>query len=302
MFFKTRSESDELLALGSLNNRMRLSKRDKHHYLNLEKGYEGEVQFDGMAEKRLEDKFVLNDLLLEVHHSYSQIDTLSISNGVIHLLNIKNYEGDYYFDGDKLLKVSHEKEYKNPLLQLQRSATIMRQILQDLQEDYTVKPFVVFVNPQFTLYQAPLNQPIIYPTQLNRFLTTLDNTPSSLSDKNRNLANKLVAMHKTKNPFTQLPGYEYAKLRKGIYCKSCRSYSLSTMNNKFICGKCREEEKFEKAILRTTKEFRLLFPGKKITAKIIQEWCNVDLSRRTFSRVLKRNFTTLGSTKDVFYE
>ncbi|RIW37336.1 NERD domain-containing protein [Bacillus salacetis] len=139
----------------------------------MKKGYEGEVRFDQLSEKSLNDKFVLNDLLLEMNHSYSQIDTLSISDGVIHLLNIKNYEGDYHFKGDELFRFPQEKEYHNPLLQLQRSATIMRQILHDIQEDYIVKPYAVFVNPQFTLYQAPLNQPIIYPTQLPRFLIAL---------------------------------------------------------------------------------------------------------------------------------
>jgi hypothetical protein len=260
MFFKTRSESDELLALRSLDKRMRLSKKHKQHYLNLEKGYEGEVKFDGMAEKRLEDKFVLNDLLLEVHNSYSQIDTLSISDGVIHLLNIKNYEGDYYFQEDNLFRVSNEKEYKNPLLQLQRSATILRQILQDLREDYIVKPYVVFVNPQFTLYQAPLNQPIIYPAQLNRFLNTLENTPSSLSDKNRILAEKFVAMHKTKNPFTQLPEYEYETLSKGVFCKNCMSFVILKTRSGLVCEKCSEKESLEKAILRSVQEFKLLFP------------------------------------------
>jgi hypothetical protein len=302
MFYKKRSESKELLALRSLNIRMRLSKKDKQHYLNLEKGFEGEVKFDQLAEKVLDDKYVLNDLFLEVNHSYSQIDTLSISHGIIHLLNIKNYEGDYYFKEDKLFRVSNEKEYQHPLLQLQRSTTIMRQILQDIQEDYIVKPYAVFVNPQFTSYQSPLNQPIIYPTQLIRFLNTLENTPSSLSDKNRNLANKLAAMHKTKNPFIHLPEYRYDQLRKGVYCKVCMSFDTFKTHGGIVCSKCGEHEKLEKAIIRNAEEFKLLFPKVKITTNLIFDWCNLDLQALTINRALRKQFTSHGKTRGTYYE
>jgi hypothetical protein len=302
MIFKKRSESKELLALRSLNIRMTLSQKEKHYFLNLEKGFEGEVKFDHLSEKALDNKFVLNDLLIEVNHSYSQIDTLSISDGAVHLLNIKNYEGDCYFKGDKLFRIPNQKEYQNPLLQLQRSATIMRQALHDIQEDYLVKPYAVFVNPQFTLYQAPLHQPIIYPTQLTSFLKELENSPSTLSAKNRNLANKLAAMHRTKNPFTQLPKYQYDQLQKGVFCEGCRSFSVSKVNFRFVCVKCGKHETFEKAILRHTEEFKLLFPERKITTTRILEWCGGDLHRRTICRALRRTFTSKGSTKDFYFE
>lgn len=44
MPFKGRVESDELKMLRILNTRMELSEEEKRHYLNLEKGYEGEVK------------------------------------------------------------------------------------------------------------------------------------------------------------------------------------------------------------------------------------------------------------------
>ena len=168
MILKSRAESDELLKMRSLNTRLELTEKEKFHYLNLEKGYEGEVKFDLLAESLQEEKFIINDLLLEVNNSYFQIDTLIISQGVIHLLEIKNYQGDFYLKSDRLYSVETDREYKNPVDQLKRNATQFRQLLQNLKQNYLVDASVIFINPEFTLYQAPVDHPIILPTQVNR--------------------------------------------------------------------------------------------------------------------------------------
>lgn len=105
MLLKSRTESDELLKMRSLNNRMELSLEDKSHYFNLEKGYEGEVKFDRMAESHQEERYLINDLLLRVGNSYFQIDTTMISQEIIRLLDIKNFEGDFCLENDRFYSV-----------------------------------------------------------------------------------------------------------------------------------------------------------------------------------------------------
>lgn len=164
MLLKRRSESHELMIMQALNTRMELSDKEKFNYLNLKKGYEGEVKFDLLLEGLGEERFIIHDLLLEVNNSYFQIDTLIISQGVIYLLDVKNYQGDCYLKSEKLYSVTTEREYKNPVDQLKRSATLLRQLIQNLKHNYLVDASVIFINPEFTLYQAPLDQPIILPT------------------------------------------------------------------------------------------------------------------------------------------
>ena len=227
MLLKSRAESHELLIMRSLNTRMELTEKEKFHYLNLEKGYEGEVNFDLLAENLVEERFIINDLLLEVNHSYFQIDTLIISQGVIHLLDIKNYQGDCYLKSDKLYSVATEREYKNPVIQLQRSATLFRQLLQNLKQNYLVDASVIFINPEFTLYQAPMDQPIILPTQVNRFLRDINKTSSKLNEGHKKLAQTLMSLHQSKNPFAILPNYNYDQLQKGVFCKNCKSFLVT---------------------------------------------------------------------------
>jgi hypothetical protein len=303
MLLKGRYESDELLALRYLNIRMELSEKERFHYLNLEKGFQGELIFDDMLEKDLqEERYIINDLLLEINNSYFQIDNLIISQGVIHLLDVKYFHGDYYIKSDKLYAVATEREYKNPVDQLKRCATLFRQLLQNLKQNYLVESYVIFINPEFTLYQAPLDQPIIFPTQVSRFLKDLNQTSSKLNDGHMKLAKKLLSLHQPKNPYSKLPQYTYEQLRKGVYCYKCNSFLVSKHNYDLICTTCGGREKIELAILRSVKEFNLLFPDRKITTQIISDWCRIDLNRKTICRVLKKHFKVFGNTSNTYFE
>ncbi|WP_071394292.1 nuclease-related domain-containing protein [Bacillus tuaregi] len=302
MLLKSRTESDELLLMRSLNRRMELTDKDKFHYMNLEKGYAGEVKFDLLAECLLEERYIIHDLLLEVNHSIVQIDTLIISQYLLYLVDIKNYHGDFYLNSDKLYAAATNREYTNPVDQIKRSTTLLRQLLQNLKENYLIDASVIFINSEFTLFQAPLENSFILPTQLNRFFNEINKTPSKLNEGHKKLAQKLLSLHLTKNPHTKIPEYHYDKLQKGFLCKSCGSLLISYKNYGIECGKCGQFEKTEQAILRHVKEFQLLFPERKITTQMIFEWCNADSHKRTVSRVLKKYYTPYGITNDMFYQ
>lgn len=301
MLLKARSESKELQVLRSLHPRMELTEKEKNYYLSLEKGYEGELRFDHLAKDLQEERFIINDLLLQVNNSYFQIDSLLISQGIIHLLDIKNFEGEFYLEADNLFSVKTGREYKNPVIQLNRAATLFRQLLRNLKYNYLVEASVVYVNPEFTLYQAPMDQPFILPTQVNSFLRGLNTTPSVLNDGHQNLAQKLLSLHQTKNPYTQLPEYEYDQLQKGVYCRNCKSFQVTVGYAYIVCKNCGQKESYEQAILRNVKEFTLLFPERRITTVEIYEWCKVDISQKTIQRILKKNFTQVGKTSDTYY-
>jgi len=80
-----------------------------------------------------------------------------------------------------------------------------------------VEASVIFINPEFTLYLAPMNLLITLPTQVNRFINDLNKTPSMLNDGHKKLAQKLISLHQTKNPFTILPKYIYEQQPKKAF-------------------------------------------------------------------------------------
>lgn len=212
MAYKPRTKSIHLQILSYLFNRMNLSTNDKQYYLNLKKGYEGEIMFDSLTENLQCECLILNDLLLKMNNTIFQIDSLVISPEAVFLYEVKNYDGDYYYETDRIYKKS-KAEIINPLTQLLRSESLLRQLLHNLRLNLPIDASVVFINPEFTLYQAPLSKPFIFPTQINQYLNKLNRISSKLNEKHRILADKLIELNIEESPYNQLPPYKYNHLQ-----------------------------------------------------------------------------------------
>jgi len=301
MIYKSRSESAELLILDALNKRMSLTENDKQHYLVLRKGYDGEVLFDSMTEKLECECLILNDLLLRINHTVFQIDALIITSDTVHIFEVKNFEGDYYYEEDKLY-LTNKKEVTNPLSQLSRCETLLRQLLLHLGYHSPINGKVIFINPEFSLFQAPLGKSLILPTQVKRFLNRVNNTPSKLNGKHKLLAEKLKSLHLTESPYQQLPSYSYDAVRRGIICDKCNSFSVSVSGRSCICHECGYEENLSLAILRSVKEYKLLFPDRKVTTNEIYLWCNEVIPKQRVRRFLEKNFKIVGIHQWAYYE
>jgi hypothetical protein len=301
MPFKARTISNELKVLRLLNTRLDLTVDQQQHYSNLEKGFAGEIQFDLLTEKLHSDCLILNDLLFEVNKMEFQIDTSIIFQETFYLIEVKNYEGDFCYEPENFHAISG-KEYKDPLDQIKRSKSLLRQLLQNLGYNFPIESYVVFINPEFTLYQSPKDLPFIFPTQLNRFLKKLNSKKSKLTNKHRKLAEQFVSLHLPESSYTQLPTYKYHQLKKGITCKVCNSFLISIRGQKIVCHECGCEELVDSAVMRSVEEIKLLFPNQKITTNVVYEWCNVVESKKRISRILGRNFKTKGFGQWSYYE
>ncbi|RKD25142.1 nuclease [Ammoniphilus oxalaticus] len=301
MLYKPRTKPSELSLLKALDTRMNLSEQDKQHLANMAKGYEGECLFDARAALLQNECFILNDLLLPYNNSVFQIDSLILLSDALYLIEVKNFSGDFYYEHEKWYRTPHS-ELADPLLQLGRSESLLRRLLKDLGCRIPLTTLVVFINPEFTLYQAPRNKPFILPTQLNSFFRRLDRLPSKLTDSHRQLASRLAQLHLTESPYQRLPTYEFDQLNKGISCPQCLTLGVVMDRNDAICLRCGHIEPIDAAILRCVKEFQLLFPEQKISTNRIHDWCKVIESKRTIRRVLSQNFMKVGVRQWTYYE
>ncbi|MCR2823105.1 nuclease-related domain-containing protein [Lederbergia panacisoli] len=297
---KQRIESRELKMYRSLKSRSVLSTDDAAHLARLEKGYKGELLFDERLGKISNNWLVLNDLQLESNNNDFQIDSLLIAHRPAILFEIKNYGGDYYIEGDKWF-YSNGSDIQNPVSQLERSEILLRRLLRDMGYNIPVESYLVFINPEFHLYNAPRNLPIIYPTQLNRFFDKLSKMQTNVSESHMKLARKIISQHKKDFPLKNVPKYSYAKIRKGVMCASCCSFNVVSNRSFVVCKDCGSFEKTEIAILRSVDEFRLLFPEKKITTSRIFEWTNGIKTTETIQKILLKEFIQIGSTKSSYY-
>ncbi|WP_157951003.1 nuclease-related domain-containing protein [Peribacillus acanthi] len=300
MIIKPRCMSKELKIWRAVTSRMNLSVKEITYYSNLEKGFKGEKKFDvWLLSNFPNDGLVLNDLLLEYNNTVFQIDTLLLSSEKIFLFEIKNYEGDYIYDKDRWYTKT-KNEIKNPFLQLQRSELLFRQLIQEHRMNLSIEPHLIFINPEFHLYKAPTDLPIIFPTQLNRFKNYLNSSNFTIEDKHSNLANLLVSLHLKESPYTRLPKYNYNHLSKGIICNDCFTIT-EVKERKVVCNNCGYIEALSTAIFRSVKEFKLLFPERKVTTGSISEWCRSVKSRKIIRLVLSRNYSLKGHGKSACY-
>ncbi|MGM0904790.1 MAG: nuclease-related domain-containing protein [Bacillota bacterium] len=243
---------------------------------------------------------ILNDLLLEKNTTKFQIDSFHIAEKTVFHFEVKYFEGDYYIENDRFFTYSG-KEILNPLHQLRRSETLLRQLLQQFGYSIPLESYLVFVNPSFTLYQAPKDPSIIFPTQLERFLLKLNRVPSSnLTTRHSRLAEQLLGVHQIDDPYKRLPGYSFEGMRKGMCCANCGSFDLSVGKQIIVCKVCGKKEAVEQAVIRAILEYKLLFPNSKLTTIVVYNWCNI-ISLKTIRRVLGNNFKQTGQNREVFY-
>ncbi|THE14984.1 NERD domain-containing protein [Bacillus timonensis] len=301
MIFKPRGENIKLEFLQSLRVHKKLEEKDENNYIYLEKGWLGEKQFDQLLLGLTNECLILNNLLLEVNNTKFQIDSLLITQKKIYIFEVKNYEGDYYIEGDRLHMISG-KEIKNPLIQLTRSESLFRQLLQKLRFNFAVESRVVFINSEFYLYNAPMNGPFVFPTQLGRYLKSLNTVAATgVSSGHVKLAEKLVSLHIKEDPYSQMPIYTYEELEKGIVCERGCSFMEIANQNYLVCPNCGKLELKESAVLRSVRKLSLLFPDKKITTNLVMEWCGVISSRLTLRKYLLKKYKLVTIGKSSYF-
>ncbi|WP_161524831.1 nuclease-related domain-containing protein [Alteribacter lacisalsi] len=310
MILKSRVESCELLILRSLNARTELDADWLNRLANAEKGYEGECAFDEWTGAVSGDVVVLQDLLLDCRSTTFQIDSLMLMRNDIYLFEVKNSEGDFLIDDERWLSCLTGKEINNPLIQLKRTESSFRRLLQEHGCRRPVKSFLVFINPEFQLYQAPSTLPAIFHSQLPRFFAGIKNrampaagAQDAASNAALALAEKLNTLHITDNPYKRLPEYNYETLRKGVLCPSCERFYVFEQSRRFlICHGCGKRESNPAAVLRSVNEFQLLFPSLPVTVRIIYEWCGNAFSRKVIQKTLQSHYVMRGETKAAYYE
>lgn len=290
----------DLLIFRVLLARMQLSEKEITNYAVRQKGYEGELKSDEWLKGLTDQWLLLHGLLLEYDGSKFQIDTLIIAFERIYILDVKNFEGDYFLEENKWYTKTNPN-VKNPLHQLSRCEILFRKLLLDLGYNYPIESNLIFINPEFHLYTTTINPVIIFPAQLNRFLKKLNMRPTKLNQRHHQLAQKLASLHIVESPYSRVPSYSFGTLKKGIFCPKCYLLYMDVGKELCICSNCGCIEGVDDAVLRSVEEFMLLFPDRKVTVNDIYEWCGGMVSKKTIRRILSKSFILFRHSKNSYY-
>lgn len=301
MIYKKRVKPKSLTILENLVGRMQFSQDDYWKYQNQKKGFDGEQLFDGMLKQLECDCLILNDLELPYNSSSFQIDSLIITAFKLYILEVKNYQGEFFMEGKELYqKPNHLRS--NPELFLERKQDYLSRVLQAKGYPYPIESKVVYVNDEFTLLQAPLTSMILLPTQIPAYLRSLSAISTKIASSHKKLADTLIQMHLEDNGKRNIPAYTYDDLRKGILCPDCGSPAIHIKQKYCSCANCGYQNINTQELIRCIDEFRLLFPETKVTTQAIYLWCAKMFSEKSIQRVLTRYYKVNGATKGAYYQ
>lgn len=302
MFFNVREQSEQLLVLHFLNNRMLLPEKDKQSLFSLVKGLDGEVYFDSMVNRLVKvETYVLRNLELSVGNRPLQIDTLMITSDAIYLYEVKNFEGSY-IRTDEHFKTFSGAEFLIPSNQLTRTKTHVLNLLRKWKVSLPLKGFVVFVNPMFTLYESKTEDPFIFYGQIESHFRKVNQTRGSLKKHHQSVLDKFLYENKKESLYKRNPpDYSFENLKKGLCCHECGSFDLKNESKTSTCLSCGNKILFTRLILKHIDEYHTLFLNEKITRNTIFEWCGGVVSKRRLMNVLNKYYTRHGHSHSSYY-
>ncbi|MBN6889547.1 nuclease-like protein [Cytobacillus horneckiae] len=296
---KPLSPPDQLTFLECLNNHAKLSLQERQYLENLQKGAEGEKKWETHLRKLTSNVLILYDLTLEINHTYFQIDALCIFENIILAFEIKNYQGDFHINNNQWYS-SSGNEIKDPLLQVRRNESLLRQFCKKHHIRLPIEYHLVFVNPEFMIYSLPPRENIILPPQINRYIETINSTPAQLNRTHDQIAEKLLSLNLQSDVYRSKYNYNYENLRKGIWCGECREFVIRKSNTLY-CKKCETKETCHSGVLRGISQLKILFPNVKLTTHLVHDWTGKIVSNVTIQRILKQNFEKVSGSKNTFY-
>ncbi|WP_130860502.1 nuclease-related domain-containing protein [Gracilibacillus phocaeensis] len=300
MIMKTLQKPDELSVYQALHERQPFSSEEKLAFQNLQQGYLGESRLATLlSESVMESFLIVHDLRLQIGTTTFQIDALIFTGATIYLLEVKHYTGDYKYDNKIWYKIP-DHEISNPMLQLQRSESLLRRWLHAHHVTTPLEARILFTHDQFFLYQAPVSKHFVFSTQLLRFIRSI-NQQAPAEMKEQRIAQQLIDADLGAYPHPSLPAYSYDRLRKGIRCRSCARLTVVSTGRKLTCSRCGAVESMEEGLLRHIGELRLLFPGEKLTSQLVYGWSEGIYSMKSIKRLLEKHFTPVGKHKWTYY-
>lgn len=293
------TELHDLLNL--LSKRIKLPSEIQTTHKRLRTGYAGEKTFfDNLGENITSQAIRLFDLHFKVDNSECQIDSLIIFQNKLLLFEIKNYQGNYVIHNHDWYTLSNLK-MRNPLHQVQRTELLLNEFLKQHQISLNVEAYLVFVHPSFFLYQAPVNNQIIFPSQLSPFLKKLNNHPTHLTKRHHDLVRLFHEKQLATSMYESIPVFEYEDLEKGIVCKKCQHFMKRETQVLLSCRGCEYVSDINSAIIRSVDEYHLLFPKKRITVSDMSHWMNGEVSPYQIRQALISHCIKKGHSNGTYY-
>lgn len=241
------------------------------------------------------------DVLLEVRRKSCQIDTVIVTSKGLYVYEIKNYKGEYVIEDGEMRMLRSSWMVFNPRTQLKNTETMVRILLEKHRIQMPVYAFVVFMHPNFVLYNMQPDQQILVPALFEGHLSELNQIKAPLKPVHRKVTQLVLDHHVDDNRFIRLPEYSFESLKKRIVCSRCEKVIEEVGVRTTVCHMCGFKDMNTAIIARKANELRLLFPKQKLTTLRVFDWCGGIYSKYSIQSVLAKKYKECGSKKGKYY-
>lgn len=285
--------------LRALKWRLPLNDDFENYLSRLERGFHGENEFS----KRLADynEYAhVYDFTFEIDGSTRQIDAILLFNNECVIFEVKNYVGDFIYKDDEFYTYHTMQKISSPIRQVDDAAEKFRELLHRLGVRPAVRKFVVFINEEFHLYQAPDHRSIITRPQLRRALNNLTRHQRPVNSATIALRNTLLKLN-IKDTRPAKVFYQYDDLKKGLFCYKDGAVLESHSRVSLICPICGSKTSVKDAVLQSAQDFNTLFPREKLTIPALYDFSGGLLSKYNLRKALSETCDRHSQARGTYY-
>lgn len=221
-------------------------------------GFKGEQSIDYYLTTISENDFhIFYDLRLSNNQKdFFQLDVLVISRSFLLIIEVKNYQGELYFDRNypQLIRKKHgvEEAFKDPIQQVSRQKSLLKHWLNHNKfPPAPIETVIVIANPSTIVRASPnhlaILKDIIPSDYLPKTITAYQRTHTKEffpKKELRKLSKLLLSSHvPLYSNILEIYGIKSTDLLHGIHCPACTVLTMERRRGYWFCKTCKHTSK-----------------------------------------------------------
>lgn len=286
----TRKFSFQHAQLHVLNRRFRLDDKNQSTLQKLELGHKGEIDFDTSVQPFVESNQLihLKDLIFEYDEGKKeiQIDNLIIAHDKCFIFEVKKFQFNVNIDNRGLFCNEHGKEMVAMTTQVERQKEEVRKLLHDVGYPMALYHYLVFINPDYTVYGLQKNHNVLLSSNLKKFFET------HFRPNRQDYTYFEVAVNerkKTISKYAEFYEINLDLLAKGVFCEKCESRMRRASRRKYSCHICNTSISTLTAVQSLIQDIYYLNPKFKLNSQFLSNFSGKEISSSMIRRYRQMN-------------
>lgn len=275
----TRNKTFTHLQLKTLMQRTQLDDTKKMELERLDNGFHGENSFDDLIESYVQahDLIHIKDLLFEYDEGKKevQIDNIVVANDVCYIFEVKKYQFNLVIDDRGFFYYENGKEFSMLNTQVEKQKGEVRQLLADIGYPMPIHHFIVFMNPDRTVFGLQRKHNVLTRAILEDFFE------QKMRPNRKDYSFFVSAINERRLKISKHATFfkiDLDLLKKGVYCTACDNRMRRTSNYYYTCHGCNLRIRTLDAVKLLIRDLRLLNPEHKIDSGIISRLSGGEIS------------------------